>query len=83
MAYVHKVLVAFDQFVNVLFGGHDDETISAHWGRMRAEGKPIGRFGSWVLDGIAKDHVEHAIANDARRAELIDAVEKRAEKEGA
>ena len=27
--YVHRVLVAFDQFVNVIFRGRPDETISA------------------------------------------------------
>lgn len=80
MAYVHKVLIAFDQFVNVVCGGHDGETISAHWGRMRQEGKLIGRIGSWVLSKLQRKHVEQAIAGDARRAKIILEVEEKAVK---
>lgn len=80
MAYIHKSLVAIDQAVNVLFGGHDDETMSARIGRAAQAGRWWGRAGAWVLNTISPGHTDAAIANDLRRAELVVGVEEQAEK---
>jgi hypothetical protein len=76
--YLWRVLVAFDQFINAVLGGHDDETISARVGRAALRGAWWGILGARVLDWIQPRHVEAAIANDDRRAELVDRVEDRA-----
>jgi hypothetical protein len=83
MAYIHKVLVALDQAANAILGGHDDETISARLGRAAQRGKWWGKAGSWVLNAVSPGHTETAIANDLRRAEIVEQVEEKAEHEGA
>ena len=70
-----NVLVAGDQFVNVIFGGLPGETISAHWGRMAKQGKEIGILGAEVLNEIQPGHTDGAIEHDKERAEAIEQVE--------
>ncbi len=75
MAYVHKVLVALDQLVNVICGGHDDETISAHWERMKYEGKWLGRLGCWCLNKLEANHGHLAVEGDLRRTRIVEQTE--------
>jgi hypothetical protein len=79
-AYIMRSLVAFDQFVNVVFGGLPGETISAHWGRMAKQDKLIGRVGSWCLNRLQRGHTTDAIQHDKERAEAIVKVEEKAER---
>lgn len=66
--YIERVLVGFDQFVNTLWGGWPDETISAHSGRKR--GKPgLANRLFWtplaiLLNVVERDHVEKAIKSE-------------------
>lgn len=75
--YVHRVLVAFDQFMNVMiFFGRNDETISAHASRACLEGKIWGRLMSAFLNIFQADHGVKAQAGDAERARAILATEE-------
>lgn len=69
--YVRRVLIGFDQFVNVVCGGHPDETISARSGRAAAEGKLWGKAMSRFLDVFQPDHGAKAEAGDLARAERV------------
>ena len=75
-AYLHRVLVALDQFGNVLADGNPGETISARSGRLAAQGNRFGKFMQWWLGKIQKNHCEKAEAGDLERAEAVEAVEK-------
>lgn len=74
--YVHHVLIAFDQFVNVIAGGHPDETISARAGRAAEQGKVWGKVMSRFLDVFQKNHGAKAVAGDATRAVDVDGLEQ-------
>ena len=76
-AYLVRVLVAFDVFVNVLALGENDETISARIGRAYNRNKWWGRVGEVVLDNIETGHSEHAILHDLERAEEIAEIERK------
>ena len=71
-SYIHRVLVAFDQFCNVVFFfGRNDETISAHASRACIEGKTWGKWMSAFLNIFQADHGVMAQAGDAERAQSI------------
>lgn len=74
--YVHRVLVAFDIFVNVLFRGREDETISARSYRAYLEGKLWGRAMNAFLNFFQKDHGAKAAAGDLERSQSIERTEK-------
>jgi hypothetical protein len=74
--YVHRVLVAFDQFMNVaVFNGHADETISAHSARAAEQGKTWGIAMSKFLNLFQKDHGPDAQAGDVERAKIVEQFE--------
>lgn len=74
--YIHRVLVAFDIFCNVVFfRGQQDETISSHSARAALEGKLWGIWLSKALDWIQPDHGAKAIAGDVERAENVERIE--------
>ena len=66
--YLHRLLVGLDQFVNGVFGGKPDETISAHSQQLAEAGNPFGKFMCWWLGKIQKDHGQLAEAGDLARA---------------
>ena len=68
MAYIHKVLVALDQFANTVTGGEDDDTISSRSARAEKAGLLWGRAMCKFLSLFNKDHCTKALAGDARRA---------------
>ena len=71
--YVHRALVALDQFVNVLTGGYPDETISSRSARAAEHGYFWGVTMSWFLDLFQSNHGAKAQAGDAERArEVVD-----------
>ena len=49
-AWLHKTLVAFDQFMNVVTGGLPDETISARSERDAMKGEFLGKLLTMELD---------------------------------
>lgn len=72
--YVFRVLLYLDIFIGSLFARDPDVTISSYCGLALRENKPglgqaflrcLGR----VLNFIVKNHCDHAIANDAVRAQ--------------
>jgi hypothetical protein len=77
--YFKRVITAFDVFINVVFGGYEDETISARWQRgNQLQGNIIDHVGSLILTDLEKHHGSDALANDERRAETIAMLEAKA-----
>lgn len=75
--YVHRVLVALDQFGNVVLNGDPDETISSRSARAAARGNWLGRFMCWWLDKIQPQHGEKAECGDLERARIVEQIEGR------
>lgn len=75
--YVHRVLVALDQFANVLFGGDPDETISSRSARAAQRGDWLGKFMCWWLDNLQSNHGEKAECGDLERAKVVAQIEGR------
>src|ERR1700731_3818937 len=67
--YLQRMLVAFDQFVNVLTNGDPAETISSRAARAAERGQPWGIELSRLLDCVEYDHGAVAQAGDVARAE--------------
>jgi len=53
--YILRVLVAFDQLINAVFGGYPDETISARWYRLQNK-VALAYWGCKLLWLIETDH---------------------------
>lgn len=75
--YVHRVLVTLDQFVNVVFGGDPDETISSRSARAAERGDWLGKFMCWWLDKLQSNHGEKAECGDLERAKTVEQIESR------
>ena len=72
-SYLHRALVALDQFVNVLTGGYPDETISSRSARAAEQGMLWGVAMCRFLNVFQSDHGVKAQAGDAERArEVLD-----------
>ena len=69
--YLHRVLVAFDIFINVIFRGRMDETISAHAYRAALQNKLWGRILNGALNLIQSNHGAKAAAGHLERATSI------------
>ena len=75
--YLHRALVAFDIFCNVVFlRGQQDETISTHSARAATQGKWWGIAMSTWLGWIQSDHGAKAAAGDMQRAENVERIEE-------
>jgi hypothetical protein len=75
-ALVHwfvQVFIALDQFINALFGGWADETLSSHAWRMWVKKLIAGRIFRPVYDALfiwqtwRMDHCERAYNKELRR----------------
>jgi hypothetical protein len=75
-SYPVRVLIAFDQMVNVITGGHPDETISSRAGRAALAGRWWGKVMSAFLNLFESDHGAKAEAGDLERAEQIEYLEE-------
>jgi hypothetical protein len=73
--YLHRTLVALDQFGNVILGGDPDETISARSARAAARGDWLGKAMCWWLDKIQPQHGPKAEAGDLERADKVAEIE--------
>lgn len=73
--YPVRVLIALDQFANVLTFGHPDETISSRAARAATQGKWWGVGMSKFLDVFQRNHGAQAIAGDAARGNEVAAIE--------
>lgn len=75
-AYLLRVLVAWDSFLNVVFLGTPDETISSRAALAWRAGRRWGCVLCRVLDWFQKDHCIDAIAADIARAEYLQQIEQ-------
>ncbi len=70
--WIHRSLVALDQFANVVFfRGQPGETISTHSARADRLGKAWGRVMSRFLNLFQSDHGAKARAGDIERAKNL------------
>lgn len=74
--YVHRFLVGFDQFMNVVTDGDPDETISSRAARAAEKGKGWGIELSRFLNLFQKDHGADAQAGDLQRAQAVETLEE-------
>ena len=75
-AYLHRFLVGFDQFMNVVTDGDPDETISSRSARAALRGKKWGIAMSKFLDKFQNDHGADAMSGDLERAEAVEKLEE-------
>lgn len=76
--YVWNVLISFDQFVNTLFGGDPDETVSSRLGKWAKDHKhtkgikaPIYFLANLVVELFEKDHFKKSIEEDEGKDEVL------------
>ena len=69
--YFWNLLISFDQFVNTVFGGDPDETISSRLGKWARDGrnnsgirKYIWQIAHWVVEHFEEDHFAKSIERD-------------------
>ena len=77
--YFWNILIAIDQFVNTIFGGDPDETISSRMGKWARDGKnnsglkkPIYIVANFIVEKFEKDHFKQSIEEDEGKDETID-----------
>jgi hypothetical protein len=64
--YFINALIGLDQFINALFGGDPDMTLSGRMGRAVAAGRcKLCKVVCWVLGKLDKDHCARANRNEA------------------
>lgn len=74
---VFAVLVAFDRFVNVVFGGRADETISSRSAKARRDGKAWGCILCKLLDRLDPNHCDLSLKTDKNDAkEEVDSIKE-------
>lgn len=64
IGYLARVFVAFDQLLNAILGGDEDETISSRIAKDKRRGRKFACVLCKMLDWIDKDHCEKAIERD-------------------
>lgn len=74
-AYLHRVLVGFDQMWNVVAGGEPDETISSRAERDAQKHELLAVVLSKALDIFQRNHGQKAQAGDLERADTVAATE--------
>ena len=77
--YLFNILISIDQFVNTVFGGDADETISSRMGKWARDGKnnhglkkPLNKVDNFIVELIEKYHFKKSIEEDERKNETID-----------
>jgi len=76
--YVHRCLVALDQFANVIADGMPDMTISSRAAIADQKGKTWGIGMSKLLDLFQENHGMKADAGDLERVTKVASVENKA-----
>lgn len=73
MAYLKQNLIALDQLVNTILGGHADETMSSRAFRTELSGKIIGRVMRPLIDLVFffdKEHCYKSYLSEVYRRQL-------------
>lgn len=76
-AYLLKLAIAFDQFMNALCNGDEDETLSSRAHRMRRKGQPVWGWTARVIDRLffwQPGHCEMAWRYEMAQAEMLRAL---------
>lgn len=71
--YLLNNLIALDQLVNTILGGHPDETLSSRAYRAEQNNKIFGKFFRPVIDGIffwQKQHCYRGYLAEKQRKQL-------------
>lgn len=68
--YFWNLLISIDQFINTIFGGDPDETISSRIGKHKDSNR-LARFLSGFLDLFEWNHTEKSIEEDEGKDESI------------
>lgn len=70
--YIINILISIDQFVNTIFGGDPDETISSRTGKAVVSGKGyIAEVLNKFLNFFEKDHSVKSIEEDEGKDAVI------------
>lgn len=69
--YLHRVIVGFDQFWNVVGGGEPDETISSRAQRDAEKHEFLAVVLTKALDLFQRNHGQKAQAGDLQRAQSV------------
>jgi hypothetical protein len=77
-AYLHRLAVGFDQFINVATDGLPDETISSRAQRLSSHGNEFAMLLTRALDELQPSHGRTAEAGDLERAQAMVATEEKA-----
>jgi len=67
--YIWNILISIDQFVNTLFGGDPDETLSSRMGKNKTNCR-VCYFICKLLSLIDKRHCEKSIELDEGKDEI-------------
>lgn len=77
--YFWNILISFDQFVNTIFGGDPDETISSRLGKWHRAGKDstglrhvVYQIANAVVELFQKDHFKKSIEEDEGKDETLE-----------
>lgn len=77
--YFWNILISIDQFVNTIFGGDPDETISSRMGKWARDGKndrglkkPLYKIAHFIVELFEKDHFKKSIEEDEGDRNVID-----------
>jgi hypothetical protein len=68
--YFWNIAIAFDQFVNTLFAGDPDETISSRLGKIRKGSKFADKVCQF-LHLVEKEHCEISIEKDEGKDQVF------------
>lgn len=78
LRYFWNVLIAIDQFINTIFGGDPDETISSRLGKWARTGrnkrgnkKIIFKIANFVVELFEKDHFAKSVEEDEGTNEVL------------
>lgn len=71
-AYLHRLIVALDIFLNVASDGKEDMTISTRAALAAKHGSPIGIALSKFLNVFQHDHGAKAASGDEERAKSLE-----------
>jgi hypothetical protein len=75
--YLARLATGLDDFVNDIFGGNLDQTISSRCQQLSQAGNPFGTFMCLWLDKIQPNHGQLAEAGDLARANAQMELEQR------
>ena len=67
--YLKNILISIDQFINTLFGGDPDETISSRCHKYK--NRKICRFICRMLEKLDNGHCERALEKDEGKHEVF------------